>query len=133
MSRRQLSSILLAIVLAAAVTSARQSPSNLSGTWTGTLTINGDTPDDDPAHLVLKQNGTELTGTGGPGPTQQWEILKGKVATTKEGTAVTFDLDTGNMHMQFALKLVDGRLKGTVVAERGTEKRTGTLDVGRAK
>ena len=47
---------------------------------------------------------------------------------------MTFDATQPNgMVMKFDLKVVEGRLKGKVIAEANGEKREGTIDVGRAK
>jgi hypothetical protein len=108
---------------------------DLTGTWTGTFTTttpNG--PDEDPAHLVLKQNGVELTGTGGPGPDRQMPISNGKVTTVKGVTSASFEVTEPNgMLIKFDVKLVDGRLKGSAVASRDGQTRNAVLDVGRAK
>ncbi|MBK9316926.1 MAG: hypothetical protein IPM55_22170 [Acidobacteria bacterium] len=63
--------------------------------------------------MVLKQNGTELTGTAGPNSGQQWEILKGKI----EGNKVTFEVQTDQPLIKFELMLIDGHLKGQAKAE----------------
>jgi hypothetical protein len=47
-----------------------------TGTWTGTFTPAGN--DAGPAHLVLKQEGTRLTGTAGPDESRQRPIQNGK-------------------------------------------------------
>jgi hypothetical protein len=123
----------VSMMLASTVTARQTTASDLTGTWTGTIVFNGDTPDDDPALLKLTQKGAELTGTGGPGESQQWKIVNGKVVTTKEGVSATFSLDTGSATIAFDVKLVDSHLKGSLKAQRGTETRTGTIDVTRAK
>ena len=69
-----------ALLFAASTLSASQAkPVDLTGTWTGTLTRS--TGEEGPAHIVLKQKGTEVTGTAGPGPDRQVEIANGKVTT----------------------------------------------------
>ncbi|MGE0102166.1 MAG: hypothetical protein AB7H86_01780 [Blastocatellales bacterium] len=87
---------------------------DLSGTWSGSfnITMNGETREDS-AYVVLKQNGSELTGTAGPNSDQQWQILKGKV----EGNKVTFEVQTDQPLIKFDLMMVDGRLKGRANAE----------------
>jgi hypothetical protein len=127
---------LAAISLAASpVFAVPQEAPNLTGTWTGTFTTTTDSgdPDEDPAHLVLKQTGAELTGTGGPRPERQMPIANGKVATVKGVTTATFEVDEGRSTIRFELKLVDGRLKGSAVADVDGQKRTAVVDVGRAK
>ena len=66
-----------ALFLAASTGFAFQTPApSLTGTWTGTFTSTTSTgePDEDPAYLVLKQTGEELTGTGGPRADRQMPV-----------------------------------------------------------
>ena len=132
MPRRSLLALFV-VTLAVFVAGAQQSTApNLTGTWTGFLTNDADSSDRDAAVFVLKQAGAELTGSGGPNENQQWALQKGKVATSKEGTTATFVVATDDMTMEFDLKLVEGRLKGTVRAQRGEQKRSGTVDLERS-
>ena len=123
----------LAFLIAASALSAFQAkPVDLTGVWTGTLTPG--TAEPGPAHIVLKQTGTDLAGTAGPDPDRQAAIANGKVTTVKDVTSVTFEATQPNgVVLAFDLKLVDGRLKGKVALTRNGEKRDATLDVGRAK
>jgi hypothetical protein len=131
--------LVLAVSFVAAASAALASQTkapDLTGTWTGTFTSTTSTgePDEDPAHLVLKQTGSELTGTGGPSPERQMPITNGKVTTAKGVTGVTFEVtEGGSVTIKFDLKLVDGRLKGNAVAEMEGRQRTAVLDVGRSK
>ena len=126
-----------ALILAASTSFAFQaSAPDVTGTWTGTFTSTTPTgePDEDPAHLVLKQSGTELTGTAGPRADRQMPVANGKVTTVKDVTTVTFDVTEPNgATIHFDLKLAGGRLKGNATAEMNGEKRNAVLDVGRAK
>jgi hypothetical protein len=110
---------------------------DLTGTWTGTFTSTTSTgePDEDPAHLELKQKGAELTGTAGPRPDRQMPLAKGTVTTVKDVTTATFTVtEPGGTAIQFELKLVGGRLKGNAQASQPDGgKRTAVVDVGRAK
>ena len=134
--RTRLLSALAVVLVAAAVTSAAQAPApTLSGTWTGGFVIKGENgPDHESMHMVAKQNGTEFTGTAGPNADRQWPIQKGKVATTKEGTTVAFDVTSDDgLSIHFDLKLVDGHLKGTAKAEPHGQKMTAEADLERQK
>jgi hypothetical protein len=117
--------VLLALLLIAPVAGAQ---TDLTGTWTGPfiMTLDGQTRDDT-ALMVLKQKGTELTGTAGPNADQQWPILKGKV----DGTSVEFDVQSDEPLIHFSLKLVDGHLKGEAKAEQDGRKFSATLDLQR--
>ncbi len=87
---------------------------DLTGKWSGSfnITMEGQTQDE-VIYLVLKQNGTELTGTAGPNVDKQWPILKGKV----EGSKVMFDVQSDGPLVKFDLTLADGHLKGQAKAE----------------
>ena len=125
----------VALLFAVASLSAFQAkPADLTATWTGTLTPDG-APQGGPAHLVLTQKGGELTGTCGPSASNQTAIAKGKVTTVKGVTSATFEsTQNSGAVMKFDLKIVEGRLKGGVTIEAPDgQKRTGALDVGRAK
>ena len=75
-----------------------------------------------------------ITGTAGPNVDQRFPIAKGKIATTKDGTVLTFELTSpGGMLMQFDMKLADGHLKGSAKAEMNGQKRTAAVDFTRAK
>jgi len=136
MSRRYLLSILAVLVLVSSSGFAQQTaPPNLTGTWNGLLSGPESPGKGDPVVLILKQTGAELTGSGGPTPEQQLPMLKGgKVTTTKEGTSATFAVGNETVTLSFDLKLVEGRLKGTIKAGRSDgQQRTGTADFERAK
>src|SRR5215469_13184615 len=62
-----------------------------TGKWSGSFKIshaNGET-EDSTAILVLKQTGTEITGTVGPNEDKQLPIQKGKI----EGAKITLEAD----------------------------------------
>ena len=135
MSRRYLLSMLAAVVLVSSSGFAQQNaPPDLTGTWNGILTSAED-PKGDAAVLILKQTGAERTGSGGPTLDRQLPMLKGgKVTTTKEVTSATFAVGNETVTLSFDLKLVEGRLKGTIKAGRSDgQQRTGTADFERAK
>ena len=127
--------VLPAVLLFAASTlSAFQAkPADLTGTWTGSLVPETGNPST--AHFALKQKGAELSGTAGPDAERQVDIAKGKVSTVKNVTSVNFEATQPNgILLTFDLKLVEGRLKGSVHMVRPDgEKRDATVDVGRAK
>ncbi len=99
-----------------------------SGTWTGSLTTD---EGERPAHLILKQEGGVLTGTGGPGEEEQYVISKGTVGP--DG-AIAFQIERENGPMKFVLQLKGDEIAGTLSRERsdgGTQ--TATLKVKRRK
>ena len=101
---------------------------DLTGKWSGsfTMTLDGQTRDDT-VYMLLKQNGTELTGTAGPNVDQQWPILKGKI----EGDKVTFEVQTDEPLIKFELTLADGHLKGDAKAEHQGKSMKAVVDAQR--
>ena len=89
---------------------------NVTGTWSGSFNVIG--PDgqtkDSTAVLVLKQNGSEITGTVGPSDGERHQITKGKI----EGDKVTLESADGGLAIKFDLELDGDRLKGDVNANR---------------
>src|SRR5436309_3320801 len=57
-----------------------------TGKWAGSFTPEGQ--DASTGMLILKQSGTEITGTGGPNAEQQYPVANGKI----DGNKVTLDL-----------------------------------------
>jgi hypothetical protein len=102
-----------------------------TGSWTGTLTETtaGDGKPG-PAHLVLKPDGAQLTGTAGPDASSQVPIADGKV----EGSSLTFSVVQGNGPvMKFTLKLEGDEITGDVRGEGAGHTRTAKLSVRRDK
>lgn len=113
------------LVLATALFAAAD---GVTGKWTGSfvITMDGETKDE-MALLDLKQNGTELTGTGGPNAEEQWPIQNGKV----EGNKLTFDVQSGGPLIKFNLTLADGHLKGDAKAEHEGRSMKAVVDLQR--
>ncbi|HXT70593.1 MAG TPA: hypothetical protein VN700_12590 [Vicinamibacterales bacterium] len=110
--------IAAALLVVSTTVPAAQSPKSVTGTWSGTLTIKHDGKiEEDFVLVVLKQNGADLTGTGGPDAENQYRITKGKVATADGATTVAFELIANGAHSVYSLKLVDGILKGEARVE----------------
>lgn len=104
--------------------------SDATGTWTGTLVISrADGTHDRTAHLVLKQDGTKLTGTAGPNADEQHAIDKGKV----EDGILTFVIADDENMMQFTLKQDGDEIKGDLKRERDGATETAKLSVKRVK
>lgn len=93
--------LLCFLVLAAFAAGIAVADTNITGKWTGSFNSSG--PDgearESTAVLMLKQNGSAITGTVGPTENDQHMAVKGKIDGDKttlnaedEGRAVTFDL-----------------------------------------
>ncbi len=104
--------------------------SDLTGKWSGSFLISGSDGEtkESTVFMDLKQNGTELTGTAGPGAEKQWAILKGKV----EGSKITFEVQSDEVLIKFEIALVDGHLKGGANAEREGKTMKAVLELQRA-
>ncbi len=125
---KRLASLFGFILLVAPVLMAAE---DLTGKWSGTFNISssdGDTKDSQ-AFVVLKQSGTELTGTAGPNSNEQWPILKGKV----EGNKVTFEVQSDGPLVKFELTLAEGHLKGEAKAEHEGKSMKAAVDLQRQK
>lgn len=115
--------------LLAVVTAAIAMAADATGKWTGSFTPeNGDTQS---ALLVLKQNGTAITGTAGPDEGEQWPIRVGKI----EGNKVTVEVQSEDGVAVYRCELVlDGdHMKGDLTATRGDQTMKAKMDVSRVK
>lgn len=99
-----------------------------SGKWSGGLDSgNGQGGS---AYMILKQSGTELTGTAGPDADRQWPIAKGKVA----GTKLTGEVQNPNGTLyKFTLTLEGDQMKGDVEISAGGQSQAGKLNMTREK
>ena len=118
--------VLLAVVLAVAASAA-----DLTGAWSGTFTItmpDGKTSDDT-VHLVLKQNGSTITGTAGPNAEQQVPIAKGTIT----GNKVMLEVPVPDGMFKFDVALEGEHLKGDVTRTAGGESMKAKMDATRVK
>jgi hypothetical protein len=118
---------LLLITLASALTALA---ADATGTWTGDLISQRDGEErKSSAHLVLKQDGTQITGTAGPGVDEQHPILKGKI----EGSKLTFEVEREGGVISFVLTQEGDEIKGDITMQRDSGTRTAKLAVKRQK
>lgn len=110
-----------------ALATAFLTSTDATGTWTGTLSPADRDPG--PAHLVLKQEGTTLTGTGGPDESEQHPIRNGKA----ENGTLTFELEAGGGVMKFTLKQEGDEIAGDITRERDGQTQMAKLAVTRKK
>ena len=104
---------------------------DVTGTWSGTLKGGPTGPDgqDGSVTLVLKQSGTEITGTAGPSADHQMPIQKGTI----EGDKIALDVPVGDGMFKFALVVAGEHITGDVNASMGDQKIQAKVDVTRAK
>jgi hypothetical protein len=105
--------------------------SDVSGKWSGSFNATG--PDgetkESTAVFLLKQNGSELTGSVGPNEDEQHQITKGKI----EGDKITLEANHDGGVIKFALALVEDHIKGEASAEHEGQSMKAKLDLTRAK
>lgn len=105
----------------------------VTGKWTGTLTRTAPDGQTQSINLMadLTQKGKVLTGTVGPNAERQWAIEKDAAVN---GANVTFRVQQPEGPMRtFTLKLVEGRLKGDMLAELNGQSFTAKVDLEKAK
>jgi hypothetical protein len=104
---------------------------DVNGKWSGSFSVTR--PDgevkDDTAFLVLKQNGSELTGTVGPREEEQFPIQKGKI----EGDKITIEAAANGSVIKFDLVLAGDHIKGDANGTHDGETMKAKLDVTRQK
>ena len=117
--------LVLAVLAVAAVADV-----DVSGKWSGTFNMTGPDGDKDgTAILILKQSGTDITGTVGPSEDEQFPIQKGKI----EGSKITLEADHGGHTMKIDLVLADNRITGEAQMEAEGATLKAKIDVTRAK
>src|SRR3954469_19440668 len=120
-------SVVLLLVAAAHLFAA-----DATGTWKGTMLV--DPPDGPgqpgPTYLVLKQEGTALTGTIGATADAQRPFQNGKAENGK----LTFELPIGGTAaMKFTLEQSGEAISGTVLAEADGARLSAKLALKREK
>jgi hypothetical protein len=116
------------LFLLSILTTASMLAVDATGRWAGTLTPEG--RDGHPALLLLKQEGTKLSGTVGPDEGERHDISNGKA----EGGVLTFESATeSGIVMKFSLKQEGDQLSGTITRERDGQKTLAALALTREK
>lgn len=117
--------MLLGLALSAAA-------ADITGSWSGSFNItrpDGETKESE-ALLMLKQNGTEITGSVGPNENERFPIAKGKI----EGDKITLESAEGDgPSIKFELVLEGDHIKGNASASRDGQTMTAKLDLTRVK
>ena len=117
--------LVLAVLAVAAVADV-----DVSGKWSGTFNMTGPDGDKDgTALLILKQNGTDITGSVGPSEDEQFPIQKGKI----EGDKITLEADHDGHTMKIDLVLAADRITGEAHMSAEGQTLSGKIDVSRAK
>ena len=117
--------LVLAVLACAAVADV-----DVTGKWSGSFNMTG--PDGDKegtAVLILKQSGTEISGTVGPNEDEQFPIQKGKI----EGDKITLEADHEGHTLKIDLVLAADRITGEAHMSAEGQTLSGKIDVSRAK
>ena len=104
---------------------------DISGKWSGSFNLtnaNGETKDAT-AYFVLKQTGSEITGTVGPSEDEQYQIGKGKI----DGNKITIEVDHEGHNLKLALVLAADRITGQANMSGEGQNMTAKIDVTRVK
>ena len=122
---------LLCLLVLGAVAGSAAADVDVTGKWWGSFNVSG--PDgqtkESTAVLLLKQNGTEITGSVGPNEGEQHEITRGKI----EGDKITLESADGGVVIKFDLMLDGGRITGDVNAAGEGRTMKAKIDVKRTK
>ena len=118
--------LLLGLALSAAA-------ADVTGKWSGSFNLTGpggETKDSE-ALLVLKQTGSEITGTVGPNEDQRFPIAKGKI----EGDKITLETAEGDDHpaIKFELVVEGDHIKGDASGSHEGQTMKAKLDLTRVK
>jgi opacity protein-like surface antigen len=122
----------LAVVsILAAVCAMAAAAADVTGKWTGTFALTR--PDgekrDTGALLVLKQSGSEITGTVGPNENEQHAITKGSI----EGDKIALLVEADGRAVKFNLVLAADKISGDVDIAMEGQSAKAKIDVTRAK
>lgn len=92
---------------------------DLSGKWSGTFRAAG-ADHDVPQFFLLKQDGSKLTGSGGPDEREQYPIENPRVEDDK----VAFEITTGEWKFRYHLKVTGPHLTGDLELTSADSRRT---------
>jgi hypothetical protein len=119
------------ILMLGALALVAAADSNITGKWTGSFNMSGPEGQtkETTALLVLKQTGTDITGTVGPDEGEQHTITSGKIDRDK----ITLVAEGEGRTVKFDLVLAGDRITGDVNISMEGETRKAKIDVTRAK
>jgi hypothetical protein len=101
---------------------------SISGKWQGAFRVDGG-ENDVPQLFVLREDGTRLTGTGGPDAVERYPIANGQVT----GERVTFELTTGDWKFFYDLKDSGLILSGKLTLKSVNSTRTAAVTLKKSQ
>ena len=119
----------LCILIIAALAMVAAADTNVTGRWSGSYRVVDPDGETGTAFLMLKQSGSDITGTVGPDEGEQHAITNGRI----EGDKVTLLVEDGERTIKFDLVAAADRITGDVNISHQGQTRKAKLDVTRAK
>jgi hypothetical protein len=119
------------VLMLAAIAGVAMADTNVTGSWSGSFIVtrpNGESKDST-ALLILKQNGTNITGSVGASESEQFPIQKGKI----EGDKITLEADDGGHAIKLDLKIEADRMTGEANLSDANDTAKAKLDLKRVK
>jgi len=114
-------SIAIVLILAASAMAP-----DLTGKWSGSFKVDGG-DHGVPQLFLLKQDGTKLTGSGGPDQSEQYPVENGKV----DGDRVSFEITTGEWKFTYSLRINGAKLAGDLELDGVNDKRTAKVSLSK--
>lgn len=95
---------------------------DVTGKWSGTFQVQNDQGEhrSEPILMIFKQDGSKLSGSGGPNETERHSIENGKI----EGDKLSFEVSAKNFTIYFDLILIGDEIKGEMKRKRGDREQT---------
>jgi hypothetical protein len=119
------------VMILAALGAMAAAGADVTGKWSGSFKATR--PDgqvqDGTALVILKQTGSDITGSVGPNEGEQHAITKGKI----EGDKIILESSDGGMVIKLDLVLTGERIAGDVTAEGEGRTMKAKIDLGRTK
>jgi hypothetical protein len=101
---------------------------DLTGKWSGAFRADG-ADHDVPQLFILKQEGNNLTGSGGPDQGEQYPLESGKV----DGDRIRFEITTGEWKFIYDLRTTDAGMTGDLELKSINDKRTAKVSLSKMK
>ncbi|HEV2399107.1 MAG TPA: hypothetical protein VGS27_19330 [Candidatus Sulfotelmatobacter sp.] len=112
------------VVLALLLFALNATAATVSGRWSGHFRVDGG-DHDIPQLFTFKQDGSKLTGSGGPDESEQYPLENGKV----EGDRIQFEITTGEWKFAYDLKLDGTTMTGILQLTSLNDHRTAKVSL----
>jgi hypothetical protein len=117
------------ILLLGALALVAVADTNVTGKWTGSFKVAGPDSETGTAFLMLKQSGSEISGTVGPDEGEQHAITKGKI----EGDKITLLVEDEDHTIKLDLVVAGDRITGDANISHEGQTKQAKIEVTRAK